>query len=325
MRKIAFIMALAVAAAIISVPAAFAKSTYEINYGTWASPGEAAYEGMEQFKKTVEDGSNGDIKVFLYPGNQLGATDEQVEQVTMGTIQMMSSGQAGMTEIEYLSLPYLMKSIANWEKVINGPIGEQWNKTLVSERGIRMLGFLPRGPRVISCNKIINSMEDLKGLKIRSPERDYYVQTLEALGVKPTTMSFGEVYTALQTGVVDGQENPVETIYAAGFYDVQKCIAMTYHIVKPAFVLINEDFFQSLPKNYRTLVMKAQSESRAYAQELLDKQQVQMLKKMEDKGVTITKPDIQPFIQATKKVRDNLGVKAWGEGTYAKIEAIGQQ
>jgi hypothetical protein len=175
MRKIAFIMALAVAAAIISVPAAFAKSTYEINYGTWASPGEAAYEGMEQFKKTVEDGSNGDIKVFLYPGNQLGATDEQVEQVTMGTIQMMSSGQAGMTEIEYLSLPYLMKSIANWEKVINGPIGEQWNKTLVSERGIRMLGFLPRGPRVISCNKIINSMEDLKGLKIRSPERDYYV------------------------------------------------------------------------------------------------------------------------------------------------------
>ena len=325
MKKFVSIIVFALSLILIFSLISLAKGTYEIHYGTWANPGEAAYEGMEQFKKIVEEASNGQIEVFLYPANQLGSTDEQVEQVGMGTIQMMSSGQPGMKEIEYMSLPYLMKSIANWEKVINSDIGQEWNKTLVSDRGMRMLGFLPRGPRVISCNKIVNSIDDLAGMKIRSPERDYYVETLTAFGAKPTPMAFGEVYTALQTGVVDGQENPVETIYAAGFYEVQKCIALTYHIVKPAFVLINEEFFQNLPEDFQSLLMEAQSKSRIYAQEILDKQQMEMLQEMENKGIVITKPDLAPFIKVTEPVREKLGKKVWGEDVYNYIKAIGQE
>jgi tripartite ATP-independent transporter DctP family solute receptor len=295
----------------------------EIHYGTWASDGEAAYEGMKEFKKVVEDAT--DIEVFLYPSNQLGNTEEQLEQVQMGTIQMMSSGQPPLNEIEYLSLPYLIKSQKNWNAILESPIGQEWNKRCIEERSSRMLGLLARGPRVISANKVINSIEDLKGLKIRSPERDYYVQTLQAFGSQPTPMAYGEIYTSLQTGVVDGQENPVETIYSAGFYEVQKCIVMTNHIDKPAFVVINEDFYQGLSEDERKAVNRAQSAAEKTAGELMLKQQDEFLKKMEAAGVVITYPDLAPFVAATENVRKSLGIKSWGEKNYELIQELGNK
>ena len=127
--------------------------TYEISYSTWANPGEPAYEGMEKFKEIVEEKTDGNIKVDLFPSNQLGTTEEQMEQVKLGTIQMMSSGNPGLQEIEYLSLPYLMKSNAHWKHVLDSDVGQEWNEKLINEMGIRNIGILPRGPRVISANK----------------------------------------------------------------------------------------------------------------------------------------------------------------------------
>ncbi len=302
-----------------------ASAVKEIHYGTWASSGEAAYIGMEKFKELVEKGTNGEVTIFLYPADQLGKTTEQFEQVQMGTIQMMSSGQPPMTEIEYLSLPYLVRNLENWKVILNSDIGQDWNQKCLSDYGVRILGFLPRGPRVISANRIINSMDDLKGMKIRSPERDYYVDTLVAMGAQPTTMSFGEVYTSLQTGVVDGQENPIETIVAAGFHEVQKCIALTNHINKPAFVVINEDFFQGLTEEERKVLVDAQAEAEILTQKLMTEQQVKFLQQIKDAGVTVTTPELSPFVEATQKVRDRLGIKIWGEENYKKIVEMAQR
>lgn len=315
-------------AAVLFLLLSFASSAFaarEIHYSTWASSGEAAYTGMEKFKELVEKGTNGELKVFLYPADQLGKTTEQFEQVQMGTIHMMSSGQPPMTEIEYLSLPYLVKNLDNWKLILNSDIGKEWNQKCLSDYGVRILGLLPRGPRVISANKIINTMDDLEGMKIRSPERDYYVDTLVAMGAQPTTMSFGEVYTSLQTGVVDGQENPIETIVAAGFHEVQKCIAMTNHINKPAFVVINEEFFGGLTEEQREILIEAQAEAEKLTQALMEQQQVELLKSIKDAGVTVTTPDLKPFIEATRKVRDVLGTKVWGEERYQKITEMAQR
>lgn len=320
-KFIAGAIALSVLLSFVSV--AFAAR--EIHYGTWASSGEAAYTGMEKFKELVEKGTNGEVKVFLYPADQLGKTTEQFEQVQMGTIQMMSSGQPPMTEIEYLSLPYLVKSLDNWKLILNSDIGKEWNRKCLSDYGVRILGLLPRGPRVISANRVITAMDNLKGMKIRSPERDYYVDTLVAMGAQPTTMSFGEVYTSLQTGVVDGQENPIETIVAAGFYEVQKCIALTNHINKPAFVVINEDFFQGLTEEQQKVLADAQVEAEMLTQKLMEQQQVEFLQRIKDAGVVVTTPDLEPFIEATQKVRDNLGTKIWGEENYKKIVEMAQR
>ncbi len=237
-----------------------AHAATEVRYGLWAEKGEAQYEGAQKFKEVVEELSDGRFEVKIFPGNQLGTPREMLAQLALDDTQICASGDPGIKEIEYLALPYLMNGIANYSAVIDSDIGEQWNDKLVDERQIRLLGFLPRSPRQISTNKPINTMADLEGLKLRSPERDYYVELLTALGAKPTPMAFSEVYTALQTGVVDGQENPIETIYASKFYEVQDAVAMVDYIDKPAYVMFGEPFWSSLSDEDRAIFQQAQAE-----------------------------------------------------------------
>lgn len=298
---------------------------YSISYSTWANPGEPAYKGMEKFKEIVEERTDGKITVDLFAGNQLGTTEEQNEQVKLGTIEMMSSGDPGMKEIEYLSLPYLMESNGHWTNVLNSDIGEQWNETLKNEMGLLNIGILPRGPRVISSNKEVNTPEDLKGMKLRAPTRDYYVKTFEALGANPTPMDFGEVYSGLQTGVVDGQENPLETFYSAGFQEVQDFIINSNHMFKPAFVTINNEFFEGLSDEYQQIILDAAEESQKFAEEELESSEAEMIKELEEAGITFIDPDIEKFKEATQSVRDELGEEIWGQEDYEKIVEMGRE
>jgi tripartite ATP-independent transporter DctP family solute receptor len=302
-----------------------AQAATEVRYGLWAEKGEAQYEGAQKFKEVVEELSDGRFEVKIFPGNQLGTPREMLAQLALNDTQVMASGDPGIKEIEYLALPYLMNGIANYSAVIDSDIGEQWNDKLVDERQVRLLGFLPRSPREISTNKPINTMADLKGLKLRSPERDYYVESLTALGAKPTPMAFSEVYTALQTGVVDGQENPIETIYASKFYEVQDAVAMVDYIDKPAYVMIGEPFWSSLSEEDRAIFQKAQTASRKVVEEILPGQEEDFIAKMKEAGVTFTYPDKTEFIEATQPVRDKLGTEVWGNELYKRIVEIGQQ
>lgn len=302
-----------------------ASAQTEVRYGLWAKEGEAQHLGALAFKEVVEAKSNGRFEVKVYPGNQLGTPREMLAQLALGDTQIMASGDPGIKEIEYLALPYLMNGLANYVAVIESEIGDQWNEKLVGERQVRLLGFLPRSPRQISTNKPINEMADLAGLKLRAPERDYYVESLTALGAKPTPMAFNEVYTALQTGVVDGQENPIETIYAQKFYEVQEAVAMVDYIDKPAYVMIGGSFWSGLSEEDRAIFKEAQAESRKLVEEMLPGQQKEFIAQMKEAGITFTYPDKAEFIEATQPVRDKLGTGIWGEDLYQKIVEIGQQ
>lgn len=302
-----------------------ADAQTEVRYGLWAKEGEAQYDGALKFKEVVEELSDGRFEVKIFPGNQLGTPREMLAQLALNDTQICASGDPGIKEVEYLALPYLMDGIANYVAVINSDIGAQWNEKLVNERQIRLLGFLPRSPRQISTNKPINSMADLEGLKLRAPERDYYVESLTALGAKPTPMAFSEVYTALQTGVVDGQENPIETIYASKFYEVQEAVAMVDYIDKPAYVMIGEPFWSSLSEEDRAIFEQAQAESRKLVEAMLPDQEEDFMAKMKEAGLTFTYPDKAEFIEATQPVRDKLGTDVWGEELYQRIVEMGQQ
>ncbi|TVP83165.1 MAG: TRAP transporter substrate-binding protein [Alkalicoccus sp.] len=297
--------------------------SFEVSYSTWANEGEPAYEGMVRFKEIIEDETGGNVTIEIYPGNQLGATLEQMEQVSVGSIEMMSSGDPGIDEIEYLSLPYLMDSNEHWNAVLESDIGEEFNEKLVEEQGLRTIGLLPRGPRVISSNINIETPEDMEGMAIRAPAVDYYVQTFEALGASPNPMDFGEVYNGLQTGIIEGQENPLETIYSAGFHEVQDYVINSDHMFKPAFVTINEDFFQGMPEEYQDLFIRAAEEGEEVTDELLAEEEADMIEEMEESGVTFVDPDIEAFEEATQEVRDDLGTEVWGEETYNEIVEIG--
>lgn len=311
----------ALAAPFVSNPAV-AQGT-ELRFGTWAREGEAQYIAAEKFKQVVEAGSQGRLRVSVYGGNQLGTPAEMLAQLATNTTQVMASGDPGITQIEYLALPYLMRGIGNHLAVLDLPEAARWQEDLVRRRRVRLLGFQPRNPRQISANKVINAIEDLRGLKLRSPERDYYVQSIAALGARPTPMAFSEVYQALQLGVVDGQENPIETIWASKFYEVQKCVAMIDYIDKPAYVMVGERFWSGLSETDRALLRRAEAESRAAASEIMPGQAKEVLDKFRAAGLAVTYPDKGPFIAATQKVRDELGTKIWGAELYRRIVEIG--
>lgn len=302
-----------------------AEETYKISYSTWANEGEPAYEGMEKFKEIVEEQTDGAIEIDLFPANQLGTTAEQMEQVRMGSIEMMSSGDPGMEEIEYLSLPYLMKSNEHWTHVLESDIGQEWNDKLINDLGVRNIGILPRGPRVISANTEIHTPEDMNGLKLRAPARDYYVETFKALGANPTPMDFGELYSALQTGIVEGQENPLETFHASGFAEVQDYVILSNHMYKPAFVSVNEEFFSGLSDEHQQILVDAAKEAQEFADEQLVESEQTMREEIEAAGVTFVEPDIAAFEEATQSVRDTLGEQRWGKETYEKIVEMGQE
>ena len=238
---------------------------------------------------------------------------------------MFASGWGGLKQIDYLALPYLMSSVRNYVAVLESPIGRSWNEELAAKSKVRIIGFLNRSPRQISANRPINSMDDLKGLKMRVPEIDYYVKSFVAFGARPTPMAFAEVYTALQAGTVDGQENPIETIYAQKFFEVQKSIAIVDYIKKPAYVMVGIPFWSKLTAEERELVLKAQRAAEAKVDQILPKQQEELLAKIIQSGVKITYPEKAAFMRATQPLRDELGVKAWGEKTYREIVEIGQK
>ena len=302
-----------------------AEAVTEIRYGLWAKPGEAQFTAAEKFKEVIEAGGKGAFKVTLFPGDVLGTEAEQAEQLALGTTQVFASGWAGIKQIEYLALPYLMNSVKNYVAVVQSPIGQKWNDELAAKSKVRIIGFLNRSPRQITANRPITKLDDLKGLKIRVPELDYYVKSFIAFGARPTPMAFAEVYTALQAGVVDGQENPIETIYAQKFYEVQKSIAIVDYIKKPAYVMVGIPFWSKLNAEEKELVLKAQRASEAVVESLLAKQQEDLLAKMKQSGIQITYPDVAEFKKATQSVRDELGRKAWGDPLYEDIVKIGER
>ena len=306
-----------------SAPAAAPeKGSITIKYSTWANDGEAAYEGMEKFKELVEAGSDGVIEVVLYPSNQAGTTNEQVEQVSMNQLQMMSSGDPGIVELEYLCLPYLFNSLEQYSEFMATDLGQSYIQKAVDERNTLIIDTLPRSPRIISSNRAINELADMNGMKIRSPEKDYYVETFKAFGANPTPMDLGECYSAMQTGVVEGQENPIETIVSYGFQNVNGYLVMSNHMIKPAFVIISNEFWNSLSDEYKTLISESCAAARDYASEYMEGAMEKDLQTCIDAGMTVCEPDLAEFAAATQGVRDTLGVKVWGEDGYAIIKEI---
>lgn len=299
------------------------KGSITIKYSTWANDGEAAYEGMEKFKELVEAGSDGVIEVILYPANQAGTTNEQVEQVSMNQLQMMSSGDPGIPELEYLCLPYLFDSLEQYSEFMATDLGQSYIQKGVADRNTLILDTLPRSPRIISSNIEINELADMNGMKIRAPEKDYYVETFKAFGANPTPMDLGECYSAMQTGVVEGQENPIETIVSYGFQNVNKYLVMSNHMVKPAFVIISNDFYNSLSDEYKTLITESCAAARDYASEYMEGAMEKDLQTCVDAGMIVCEPDLAEFAAATQSVRDTLGTKVWGEDGYAIIKEIG--
>jgi tripartite ATP-independent transporter DctP family solute receptor len=275
-------------------------------------PTVAAVEAMG---KKLEAATNGRISIQMFPSMQLGGEKEMIEQAQLGALQIarISVGPMGplVPEFNVFNLPFVFRDGAHMEKVIDGEIGSELLKKLSDHPTAGLIGlcYMNAGQRhVYNSKKPIQSVEDLKGLKIRMMGNPLFVDTMNALGGNGVAMGFDQLISAMQTGVVDGAENNEPSYESGQHYRYAKFYSKTGHLMIPEILVFSKRSFEALSKDDQALVMKLSKEAQLEQRKLWNEREADSLKKMKDAGVVINDvADKKPFQNAVKPVWDKYG------------------
>jgi tripartite ATP-independent transporter DctP family solute receptor len=306
-RKI--LMALFIGAVVTCMSGAAVAEQINIKLATNLPAGNIISTEAEYFAKIVDEKSNGRIKVTVYPLT-LGNAREVIEGVQLGTIEMTL--QAEMMnfapEPGVFSLPFIFKGWDHLNKVLSSQPAQEIADRFLKKTGIRVLGWMEQGFRVtITNNKPIQTADDLKGLKIRLPEDKVLVRTFELLGANPTVIPWGEVYTSLQTGLVEGMESTPPGIYSMKFYEITNYLTLTNHQHSVLGVLINEGFYQKLSNEDKKIINEAADEMlKLNRQESRQNAELTLMKLVTLHKVTYN-PDTTPFQEKTDPLYKEFG------------------
>lgn len=291
-----------------SVMLAFSSSaeakTVEFKFAHSGSLEHQYQIGAEEFKKLVEKKSGGEIKVNIFPQGQLGGERDLAESIRMGVVETGAVGSGNMAgfvpEIQVFGIPFLFKSREQVYSVLDGPAGKELADIML-KKGFLNLSFWEIGFRNVTNNvRPVKTPQDMKGLKIRVQESKIWIEFMKSLGAIATPIPFGELYTALQQKVVDGQENPVATIYSMKFYEVQKFLSLTGHTYEPALIVANPKWFNGLAPKHQAIIKEAAAEAAVYQRKFLAEKEKERLEIIKKAGVKVEEnPDKAAFAKAT--------------------------
>ena len=266
--------------------------------------------GLEKFAELVAERTNGAIKIDIFPSAQLGDERANIEDLQMGTldIAVSSTGPLGNFVEDYLilDLPYLFSGYDHAHAVLDGEIGQALIDKL-EPLGIVGGAFWENGFREMTNSKHpINTPEDCKGLKLRCMENQAHMAAFSALGMDPTPMAWSEVFTALQQGVIDGQENPIAVIYSQAVYEVQENLAITNHVYSAAMILFSQATLDKLTAEQQQILLDASKECADYERSLCEDSEAEQIAEMEAAGCKVTYPEVAPFQEALAGVYDQF-------------------
>jgi len=288
-------------------------------------PTSSDYQAMaEYFRDRMAEKTDGRFRVVIYPSGQLGGERVVFEQLQVGAQEMAISGTPVLSgwvpEGQIFDLPFLFRDRDQGLRVLNGPLGTWWQELLLERTGVRSLGFLDYGFRhVYNSKRPIHEPSDLAGLKLRVLQSPTYLAAYEALGVQATPMNYGEVYSALQQGVIDGGEANVIGFTTDRFYEVGRYFSTTSITYNPITLLINESFFQSLPQTVRDDLVRSASEALKYQSRVARELEGDALEKMKAENVVVTNPDLRLFIPLVRpKVWDEVAATLPGGSELLK-------
>jgi len=289
------------AALVLSFPAAsFAR---EFVMGQKGQPLVTFAQAGEKFAELLDKHSGGKMKVQVMGAAALGNNREGIEQIQQGVTDfwLISTGLlAPFTKaVTVYDIPYLFKSEKAALDFVNSDLAMEVVKPL-EEKGIKPLGYFIMGWRHTHSNIAIRTPEDLKGVKIRTEPAPIRMAIFKAMGANPIPMDFGEVFTSLQQGIIDGQENPYDLIKSASFFEVQKFVNMTEHVRGWIYLVIGEDRFQSMPKDIQAAVLEAGKVAQAYERQLFRAEQDQLVQDLKDKGMTFVEVDKAAFMKVAE-------------------------
>ncbi len=247
---------------------AYAQAPIVIKFSHVVATDTPKGQAAERFKQLAEKATNGRVKVEVYPNSQLYKDKEELEALQLGAVQMLAPslakfGPLGVKEFEAFDLPYIFPSKTALYNVTEGEIGKSLLKKLET-KGITGLAYWDNGFKVMSANKPLRTTTDFKGLKMRIQSSKVLDAQMRALGANPQVLAFSEVYQALQTGVVDGTENPPSNMYTQKMHEVQKYVTVSNHGYLGYAVIVNKKFWDGLPPDIRTALNKAMAEATTF-------------------------------------------------------------
>lgn len=285
------------------------KEKITLKLGHIQSETDLWHLGALKFKQEVEQLSNGSMVVEIYPNSVLGGDRDMVEGMQIGTVDFaLVAGVLGNFEpsIQLLELPYLFDNEEQYKKVIHGEIGQEIADRVLNASGVRILDWWDRGPRHVTSNKPIHTLEDIKGLKIRLPEIKAMEVTWKAMGASPTTMAWSEVYTSLEQNVIEAQENPIPFIYGGRIHEVQKYLALTAHKYEYVTLSMSDLTWSKLNDEQRDIIMQAAKAATEYENQLVLEQTDEILEIMKSEGLQVTEPDIEAFAAAARTAHEEF-------------------
>jgi len=288
--KVAVAFAAACTVFVFAMGAAYAQQPIIIKFSHVVAVDTPKGKAAEYFKKLAEERTKGKVKVEIYPNSTLFKDGEELEALQLGSVQMLAPslakfGPLGVREFEVFDLPYIFDNYDELHKVTSGPVGQGLFKKLES-KGLVGLAYWDNGFKDMSANKPIRVPADYKGLKMRIQSSKVLGDEIKALGAIPQVMAFSEVYQALQTGVVDGTENPPSNFYTQKMNEVQKYLALTEHGYLGYAVIVQKKFWDGLPADIRTALESAMKDSTKYANDIAKKENEDALDAVRKTGKT---------------------------------------
>ena len=277
--------------------------------------GYPTVEAIQRMGKKLEAQTNGRISIQMYPQMQLGGEKEMIEQAQVGALQIarISVGALGpvIDELNVFNMPFIFRDEAHMRKVIDGPIGNELLEKISTNPNTRLiaLGWMDAGTRNVYSNKPVTRPADLKGMKVRMMGNPIFVETMNAMGGNGVAMGFNELYSAMQTGVVDGAENNEPTVLAQNHYQVAKVYSLTGHLIIPEMFVFSKRTWDTLSKEDQALLRKLSREAQIEQRQLWDEKTLKATEELKQKGVQFVAADKAAFFKATQPVRDKYGAK----------------
>jgi tripartite ATP-independent transporter DctP family solute receptor len=302
------------AAAALLVPAAGFAQT-EIKFGHVGEPGSLFAVSADEFAKRANAKLGSKAKVVVFGSSQLGGDKELLQKLKLGTVDMALPSTVMSSEADLFGvfeMPYLVKDRGHMAKIERDVF---WPKIApeAEKKGLKVVGVWENGYRHITNSKRpINVPADLQGIKLRVPEGKWRVKMFQTYGANPSPMKFSEVFTALQTGVMDGQENPYTQIYSAKFQEVQKFISLTGHVYTPAYVTVGVKKWATLPADVRKVLEDTAKETQAFVYQKAAKDDEELLAKIKAAGVQSNVPNKDAFVAASKPVYEEFAREVAG-------------
>lgn len=258
------------------------------------------HKSFEYFRDIVHERSDGKIIIKVYPNEQLGKEIELIRSIKTGIADMTITGgtlQNWTDIVAFSDMPFVFRDSIHMKKLADGPIGKEMEERILEETGIRIVTYFQRGPRHLTSNRPITSPAELNGLIVRIPNVPSYTIAWSALGANPTPMALSEVFTSLQQGTIEAQENPLAMISSTNLFEVQEYVNLTSHVLSWGYIVIGDKQFMEMPQELQTLFMEAAKDMQQYEHQLFLENEAKLRAKLEDKGMKFIEVDNMSFQQ----------------------------